>query len=219
MRLPGLIVAAPASGAGKTTIMLALLVALKRRGVKVGAAKSGPDYLDPAFHKRALGAPSVNLDSWAMAPAQIDELALQALGPADLLVVESAMGLFDGVAATSGRTGAAADLAARLGLPVLLVLDVSGQSQSAAAVAQGFAHHRPGVRIGGVVLNRVASQRHRDSVARAMAEVGTPVLGAFARDSAIGLPERHLGLVQAMEQADLDRRLDHLGTWPSAASI
>ena len=211
MRLPGLIVAAPASGAGKTTIMLALLVALKRRGVKLGAAKSGPDYLDPAFHKRALGAPSVNLDSWAMAPAQIDELARQALGPADLLVVESAMGLFDGVAATSGRTGAAADLAARLGLPVLLVLDVSGQSQSAAAVAQGFAHHRPGVRIGGVVLNRVASQRHRDSVARAMAEVGTPVLGALARDSAIVLPERHLGLVQAMEQADLDRRLDHLG--------
>ena len=95
------------------------------------------------------------------------------------------MGLFDGAAGAPGRTGAGADLAARLGLPVLLVLDVSGQSQSAAAVAQGFARHRSSVRIGGVVLNRVASQRHRDGVASAMADIGTPVLGAFARDPAI----------------------------------
>ena len=190
---------------------LALLVALKRRGVRVAAAKSGPDYIDPAFHRRALGAPSVNLDSWAMAPAYIDELALRALESADLLVVESAMGLFDGVAGAPGRTGASADLAARLGLPVLLVLDVSGQSQSAAAVAQGFARHRPGVRVGGVVLNKVASQRHRDGVVSAMGDAGMPVLGALPRDPAVALPERHLGLVQAVEQVDVDRRLDHLG--------
>jgi cobyrinic acid a,c-diamide synthase len=125
-------------------------------------------------------------------------------------VVESAMGLFDGVEGGAGRTGAAADLAARYGLPVLLVLDVSGQSQSAAAVARGFATHDPAVRIGGIVLNRVASDRHGDGVARALAPLGLPVLGGFPRDAAIALPERHLGLVQAVEQAGVSDLIDRL---------
>jgi cobyrinic acid a,c-diamide synthase len=207
----GLIIAAPRSGGGKTTVTLGLLTALRRRGLHVASAKSGPDYIDPAFHSAATGAPSVNLDSWAMAPAMIDDLAWRAAQDADVLVVESSMGLFDGVAGAPGRTGAGADLAERLGLPVLLVLDVSGQFQTAAATARGFFGFRPGVAIGGVVLNRLASPRHRDGVVAALAEANIPVLGEVARDETLTLPERHLGLVQASEQADLQARLARLG--------
>jgi len=211
MSARGLIVAAPRSGGGKTTVTLGLLTALRRRGMRVASAKSGPDYIDPAFHAAATGAPSVNLDSWAMAPALIDDLAWQAAQDADILVVESSMGLFDGVAGGPGRTGAGADLAERLGLPVLLVLDVSGQFQTAAATARGFFGFRPGVEIGGVVLNRLASPRHRDGVVAALAQSNIPVLGQVERDDALILPERHLGLVQASEQADLQGRLARLG--------
>ncbi len=199
----GWLVAAPRSGSGKTTVTLALVAALRARGVAVRTAKSGPDYIDPAFHAAASGRPGTNLDSWAMPPELIDGLA-QGEG---LLVVESAMGLFDGVAAPRGRTGASADLAERLGLPVLLVLDVSGQSQTAAAVAHGLNTFRPGVRVGGVILNRVGSARHRQGIEAALAEIGLPVLGAIPRDPAIGLPERHLGLVQAQEHPALDAHL------------
>jgi cobyrinic acid a,c-diamide synthase len=211
MKARGLIVAAPRSGGGKTTVTLGLLTALRRRGLKVASAKSGPDYIDPAFHAAATGAPSVNLDSWAMPPALIDDLAWRAAQGADVLVVESSMGLFDGVPGDPGRTGAGADLAERLGLPVLLVLDVSGQFQTAAATARGFFGFRPGVEIGGVVLNRLASPRHRDGVIAALAAANIPVLGEVARDQTLTLPERHLGLVQASEQADLQDRLARLG--------
>ena len=122
MTARGLIVAAPRSGSGKTTVTLGLLAALKRRGVAVCAAKAGPDYIDAAFHAAATGAPSVNLDSWAMAPALLDALAREASQTAEILVIEGVMGLFDGVAGPPGRSGATADLAARFHLPVLLVL-------------------------------------------------------------------------------------------------
>ena len=211
MSARGLIIAAPRSGGGKTTVTLGLLTALRRRGLRVASAKSGPDYIDPAFHAAATGIASVNLDSWAMAPALIDDLAGRAAQDADVLVIESSMGLFDGVAGPSGRTGAGADLAERLGLPVLLVLDVSGQFQTAAATARGFFGFRPGVEIGGVVLNRLASPRHRDGVVAALAKANIPVLGELARDETLILPERHLGLVQASEQADLQGRLARLG--------
>ncbi len=207
----GLIVAAPRSGGGKTTVTLGLLTALRRRGLKVASAKSGPDYIDPAFHAAATAKPSVNLDSWAMAPALVDDLAWRAAQACDVLVVESSMGLFDGVSGAPGRTGAGADLAERLGLPVLLVLDVSGQFQTAAATARGFFGFRPGVEIGGVVLNRLASPRHRDGVVAALVQANIPVLGEIARDETLTLPERHLGLVQASEQADLQVRLARLG--------
>ncbi len=206
----GLIIGAPRSGSGKTTVTLAILAALRRRGVKVRAAKSGPDYIDPAFHAAATGWPSFNLDSWAMTPNHLAGVADMASKDAELLIVESSMGLFDGVSGPSGRTGAGADLAGTLGLPVLLVMDISGQSQTAAAIARGFATHDPRVRIGGVVFNQVASERHRAGAAQAMAAIGIPVLGAVFRDKAIMLPERHLGLVQASEQADLDARLERL---------
>ena len=235
MAARALIIGAPRSGSGKTTLTLALLAALRRRGLRVRAAKSGPDYIDPAFHAAASGAPCPNLDSWAMAPAQLDCIAADVAMDADVVLIESAMGLFDGVAAAPGRSGAAADLAARYRLPVLLVLDVSGQSQTAAAVARGFMLHDPAVRIAGVVLNRVGSDRHRDSIARAMAALGLPLLGSVPRDSAIALPERHLGLVQAGEHdgladllgrladlaertLDLDGILAHAATWQSEPS-
>ena len=206
----GIIVGAPRSGSGKTTLTMALIAALRRRGHPVRAAKSGPDYIDPAFHAAASGAPVPNLDSWAMPPPLLAHLAAGAAQGAALLVVESAMGLFDGVAAPPGRSGAAADLAAGLRLPVLLLLDVSGQSQTAAAVARGFMLHDPEVRIAGVVLNRVGSDRHRTGVTAAIEAVGLPVLGAMPRDPALALPERHLGLVQAGEHADLQALLARL---------
>lgn len=210
MSAPGLIVAAPRSGAGKTTVTLALLAALKRRGLKVQGAKVGPDYIDPRFHEAATGRQSFNLDSWAMPPSLIDALLREGGASADLLVIEGVMGLFDGIPSAPLRSGATADLAARLGLPVLLVIDVSGQSQSAAAVVRGFAAHDAQVRIGGVVLNRVGSERHRMFVAEAIAGLGMPLLGALPRDAGLALPERHLGLVQANEHGDLSARLEHL---------
>ena len=206
----GWLVAAARSGAGKTTATLAIVAALRRRGVAVATGKSGPDYIDPMFHAAAAGAPGVNLDSWAMPPALLDTLAARAARGAAMLVVESAMGLFDGIAAAPGRSGAAADLAERLGLPVLLVLDVSGQSQTAAAIARGMHTHRPGVTVGGVMLNRVGSERHRLAITSAIQDIGLPVLGALPRDAGIALPERHLGLVQAAEHPDLAALLGRL---------
>jgi cobyrinic acid a,c-diamide synthase len=209
----GFIIGAPRSGSGKTTVTLGLIAALRRRGVAVRTAKSGPDYIDPAFHAAASGLPGVNLDSWAMPPGLLDALA-----PADgdVLVIESAMGLFDGVAAPPGRSGSAADLAARFGLPVLLVLDVSGQAQTAAAVARGFVLHDPAVAIAGVILNQVASERHRRMAADAIAATGLPVLGAIPRDASLTLPERHLGLVQAGEHPALAAHLDRLADLAAA---
>jgi cobyrinic acid a,c-diamide synthase len=204
-----LIVSAPRSGAGKTTVTLGLLAALRRRGT-VRAAKAGPDYIDPAFHAAATGAPSLNLDSWAMPPALLDALLAQAGRDAEMLVIEGAMGLFDGVASEAGRSGAAADLAARFGIPALLVLDVTGQSQSAAAVVAGFAGFDPAVRLAGVILNRVGSERHRGLVADAIARLRVPLLGAIPRDETLALAERHLGLVQAREHGDLAQRLERL---------
>src|SRR5712671_7994491 len=210
MTARGLIVAASRSGAGKTTVTLGLRAALKRRGIAIRAAKAGPDYIDPAFHAAASGAASINLDSWAMPPELLDALTGEAAQTAELVIIEGAMGLFDGVAGAPGRTGSTADLATQLGLPVLLVLDVSGQSQTAAAVVRGLAGHDPAVRIAGVVLNRVGSERHRALVTNAIDAVGIPVLGAVPRDGALAMPERHLGLVQAQEHGDLAARLDGL---------
>ncbi len=203
----GLLIAAPRSGSGKTTVTLALLAALRRGGRVVRAIKSGPDYIDPAFHAAATGRPGLNLDSWAMPPALLDHLAALAGEGAEIVIGEGAMGLFDGVAVEKGRTGAGADVAARLGLPVLLVLDVSGQSQTAAAVLRGVVGHDPAVRIAGVVLNKLGSERHERMIREAVAPLGVPVLGTVPRAADIVLPERHLGLVQAGETDDLPARL------------
>ena len=210
MTAPGLLIAAPRSGAGKTTVTLGLLAALRSRGLVVQAAKVGPDYIDPAFHAAATGRQSFNLDSWAMPPSLIDALLREGAAQADLLVIEGAMGLFDGIPGAPRRSGATADLAARFGLPVLLVVDVAGQSQSAAALVRGFASHDREVMIGGIVLNRVGSERHRKLVGDAIAALDIPILGSISRDAALALPERHLGLVQAGEHGDLAARLERL---------
>jgi cobyrinic acid a,c-diamide synthase len=210
MSAQGLIVSAPRSGAGKTIVTLALLAALRRRRIAVRAAKAGPDYIDPGFHAAATGHACVNLDTWAMPPALLGRLMDEAAHGADFLLVEGAMGLFDGVPGPAGRTGAAADLAARFALPVLLVLDVSGQSQTAAALVRGLTAHDPAVHVAGVVLNRVGSERHRLLVSDAIAALGVPVLGALPRDANLALPERHLGLVQANEHRDLPTWIERL---------
>jgi cobyrinic acid a,c-diamide synthase len=165
--------------------------------------KSGPDYIDPAFHTAATGRASVNIDSWAMGRDTIERLVARGRD-ADLVLAEGSMGLFDGVAIPGAAgTGASADIAEMMGWPVLLVLDPSGQAQTAAAVAAGLRDFRLGVRLAGVVLNRVASPRHEDLVRRAMTGAGITVLGALPRHAPIAMPERHLGLVQAEEQARL----------------
>ena len=210
VKTKAILVAAPRSGAGKTTVTLALLAALRRRGLSVRAAKCGPDYIDPAFHHAATCAPCLNLDSWAMGAALLESIVHEAAAGADLLIVESAMGLFDGAGGAAMGEGAAAELAIRFQLPVLLVLDVAGQAQSAAAMVHGFASFDPRVQLAGVVLNRVGSDRHHAMIERAIATLGIPVAGAIPRDEAVHLPERHLGLVQALEHDDLAERLDRL---------
>jgi cobyrinic acid a,c-diamide synthase len=215
---PGLIIAAPRSGAGKTTVTLGLLRALRRRSQKVQPFKCGPDYIDAAFHQVAAGRASYNLDSWAMGAGSIEALAATASADADISIAEGVMGLFDGAAARGqSGSGSTADLASLLGWPVVLVLDITGQSETAAAVALGCARYRDDIDIAGVILNRAASARHLALVAPAFERIKLPVFGAILRDSAIALPERHLGLVQAHEIADIDRHLDRLADVIDAA--
>jgi len=204
------ILSAIRSGEGKTILTTGILAALRRRGLAVGAAKSGPDYIDPAFHAAASGRPSFNLDSWAMPGDRLDRLLLRAAEDSDLLLIEGALGLFDGAAGPEGGRGATSDLAARYRLPVLVVIDVSGQSQTVAAVLRGLMLHDDRVKVAGVILNRVGSDRHRMLIETAIEAIGLPVLGALPRSAGMTLPERHLGLVQAGEQDDLAARLEAL---------
>lgn len=207
MSAAGLIIAAPASGSGKTCLTLGLLRLLARRGMAVASAKVGPDYIDPAFHAAASGRPCLNLDPWAMRPATLAHAVATLARDARLIVCEGVMGLFDGATATAGST---ADVAAALGWPVILVVDVHAQAASAAAVVRGFATHRGDVDVAGVIFNRVGSGRHaailRDACAQALPEM--PILGTLPRLDSLGLPERHLGLVQAGEHPDLAAFLD-----------
>jgi cobyrinic acid a,c-diamide synthase len=188
----GLVISASRSGSGKTTFTLGLLAALRRRGLAPAPAKSGPDYIDTTILSRAAGREAINLDAWAMSPARLRALAGAHAASADLLVVEGAMGLFDGSA--DGR-GSTADLAAALGLPVILVLDAERQSQSIAALAHGFITWRPDIMVAGLVVNRAASTRHETMLRTALSALPVPLLGVLPRREALTLPERHLGLV------------------------
>jgi cobyrinic acid a,c-diamide synthase len=213
---PGLLIGAARSSSGKTTLTLGLMRALTRRGLRVAPVKCGPDYIDPAFHAAATGRAGVNLDTWAMDANLIARLATQASASADIVIAEGAMGLFDGAPGGAAGVGASADIAAMLGWPVILVHDVSGQAQTAAAIVRGIAAHDARVKIAGVVLNRVASERHRRLAAQAIEALGIKVFGALPRDEKIILPERHLGLVQAGETQGLDQRLDALADFVEA---
>lgn len=211
----GLVISAPASGVGKTTLTLALARAWRHRGLRVQCFKSGPDYIDPAFHAAATGRASVNVDSWAMDRATIAHLVSRGVD-ADIVLAEGSMGLFDGVAACGvSGTGATADIAEMLGWPVVLVIDPSGQAQTAAAIAAGLRDYRAGVRLAGVVLNRVASPRHEDLVRRALNDAGIAMFGALPRHAEISLPKRHLGLVQAEEQAEIGKLIDEAARFVS----
>jgi len=199
--MSGLIIAAPASGSGKTTITLGLLHALTRRGLPIRSAKSGPDYIDPAFHAAATGTPCLNLDAWAMSPARIRSLAA---GPTPL-IIEGAMGLFDG--APPDNQGSSAHLARILGLPVVLVIDAARMSGSVAALAEGFARHDPQVHVAGVILNNIGSPRHAAMLRRALTPTGLAIFGEVPRSPGLSHPSRHLGLVQAQERGDLAQYL------------
>lgn len=204
MSVPGLMISAPASGTGKTTVMLGLLRVLAQDGLVVQPFKSGPDYIDPAFHRAAAGRASFNLDGWAMHDGLFGAIAAQATG-ADIVLGEGSMGLFDGVAKPGAKGhGSSAETAMAMGWPVVLVVDVSGQAQSAAATALGFARYRPDLPLAGVILNRVASPRHERLARLGMEQAGINVLGVLPRRGDLVLPERHLGLIQAVEHPDLE---------------
>lgn len=208
----GLVIAAPASASGKTTVTLGLLAALRKRGLPVVSAKSGPDYIDPAFHKAATGRPCVTLDPWAAGPEQLRARARRQTG--SHLIVEGAMGLFDGAPEPEhplGR-GSTADLAAALDLPVILVIDASRMGQGVAALTAGLAAFREDVHVAGVILNRIGSERHARLV-RGAVETVLPVLGVLPRRDDLALPSRHLGLVQAGERSDLDAFIARAADW------
>lgn len=194
-----LLLSATSSGAGKTTLTLGILRALKRQGLDIFAAKSGPDYIDPRFHETASGAPSLNLDAWAMPREQLLHLS-----NSQNLVVEGAMGLFDG-AGLEGR-GSAADLANILDLPVVLIVDAAKMAHSVAAIVSGFMTQASGPNIAGIILNRVGSPRHEAMLRHALRQLDVDILGCVPRLPDLVLPERHLGLVQASEH-------DHLEIW------
>ncbi|GIH67855.1 cobyrinate a,c-diamide synthase [Sphaerimonospora thailandensis] len=208
--IPRVVVAAPSSGAGKTTFATGLMAALTGRGLAVSPHKVGPDYIDPGYHAAATGRPGRNLDAFLVGADLVAPLfAYGALG-ADVAVVEGVMGLFDGRGATG--EGSTAHVARLLDAPVLLVVDASAQSSSVAALVHGFATYDRSVRLAGVVLNRVASPRHESILREALASSPVPVLGALPRDPGAGVPSRHLGLVPAQERGPASRAaVDALG--------
>jgi cobyrinic acid a,c-diamide synthase len=208
---PGLIIAAPSSGAGKTTVALGLMRALTRRGLAVQPFKCGPDYIDPAFHTVAARRASHNLDTWGMRRPLIERIVAGESAGANVIVAEGVMGLFDGVA-VPGQTARAstADLAALTGWPVVLVLDVAAQAETAAALALGCARYRDDIAIAGVILNRVAGDAHAAMIAPALDGIGMRCFGALPRRADLALPERHLGLVQAGETMDIEAALDRI---------
>lgn len=208
--MKGLLIAAPSSGSGKTTVTLGLLRALRNLGADIAPAKAGPDYIDPAYHTVASGVPCINLDPWAMRSDLISALAARHTESEKTLIVEGMMGLFDG--ALDGK-GSAADLADHLSLPIVLVVDCARQSHSIAALVSGFRDFRRNIMIAGLILNRVGSARHEMMLRSALKPVGIPILGSLPKSQQLQLPERHLGLVQAGEHRDLENFIE------SAASM
>jgi cobyrinic acid a,c-diamide synthase len=197
--VPRLVVAAPASGSGKTTVATGLMAAFAGAGLAVRAHKVGPDYIDPGYHALAAGRPGRNLDPYLCGPERIVPLFAHGAAGAELAVVEGVMGLFDG-AAGHGELGSTAQVAKILRAPVVLVVDAASQSRSVAALVHGFASWDPAVRIGGVILNKVASDRHEALLRTALDESGVPVLGVLRRAPVVHVPSRHLGLVPAAER-------------------
>lgn len=199
MTVPRLVVAAPSSGSGKTTVATGLMAAFAGRGLTVSPHKVGPDYIDPGYHALATGRTGRNLDAYLCGPERIAPLLAHGAAGADLAVVEGVMGLYDG-ASGQGELASTAHVAKLLRAPVVLVVDASSQSRSVAALVHGFASWDPEVRVAGVVLNKVGSDRHEELLREALDGSGVPVLGALRRVRAVRAPSRHLGLVPVAER-------------------
>ena len=201
MSVPAIVIAAPASGSGKTTVATGLIGALRRIGHTVAPFKVGPDYIDPGYHTLAAARPGRNLDPVLVGERLIGPLYRHGTAGADIAVVEGVMGLFDGRidSAADMARGSTAYVAGLLGAPVVLVVDARGQSQSIAALLHGFSTFDASIRIAGVALNRVGSPRHEEVLRRSCAQSGVTVLGAIPRHVELELPSRHLGLVTAAE--------------------
>jgi cobyrinic acid a,c-diamide synthase len=200
--VPAVVVAAPASGSGKTTVATGLIGALRQAGHTVAPFKVGPDFIDPGYHALAARRPGRNLDPVLVGEQLIGPLFAHGAGGADIAVIEGVMGLFDGrigPVATTPAAGSSAHVAGLLGAPVILVVDARGQSQSIAALLQGFSTFDTATRVAGVILNRVGSARHEEVLRQACEQTGVPVLGAIPRAAELELPSRHLGLVTAVE--------------------
>lgn len=203
-RCPAVLVAAPASGQGKTTVTAALARLHRNQGRRVRVFKCGPDFLDPMIHERASGAPVYQLDLWMVGADESRRLLWEAAGEADLILIEGVMGLFDG-------TPSSADLARHFGVPVLAVIDGTAMAQTFGALALGLARYQPDLPFAGVLANRVGTLRHAQLLEHSLTE-GLRWYGGLSRETAIELPSRHLGLVQASELNDLDARLDAAAT-------
>lgn len=205
------VIAAPQSGSGKTTVTLGIMAALKRRGLKVSPFKVGPDFIDPGYHRLVTGSPSINLDGWICDRGFIGATFSRHAAGADIAVVEGVMGLFDGIDGVS-ESGSTAQIAKELGAPVVLVVDARSQARSAAALVHGFASFDPGLRVAGVILNNVASENHerilREALAASLPELA--VLGCLPRDAALAIPSRHLGLTTAEDNPLSEEFLAHL---------
>lgn len=209
MSTPAVVIAAPTSGSGKTTVATGLMGALRRAGHVVAPFKVGPDFIDPGYHALAAGKPGRNLDPVLVGDDLVGPLYLHGSHDADVAVVEGVMGLFDGRIEAGARVparGSTAHVAGLLGAPVVLVVDARGQSQSIGALLHGFSTFDRSVRMAGVILNRVGSPRHEDVLRQACEHAGVPVLGAIPRADELSVPSRHLGLVTAVEHGQLATR-------------
>jgi cobyrinic acid a,c-diamide synthase len=208
--LPRLLLAAPMSGSGKTTLTAGLIAALRARGLAVAPFKCGPDYIDPGYLALAAGRPCHNLDAWLVPPEQIAGVVARRSGGTDLALIEGVMGLFDGYAGDDD-TGSSAHIARLTQTPVVLILDVRAMARTAAALVAGLRDFDPRLHVAGVILNHTGGPRHTQLVKQAIEQaVGMPVLGALMRDEAIGLPERHLGLVPTAEPGRWQEWIDEM---------
>ncbi len=206
--IPRLVMAAVSSGCGKTTVVTGLLSALRNQGIKVQSYKIGPDYIDPGYHRLASGRPAHNMDTWLMSRETMVNAFIDNAKDADISIIEGVMGLYDG-----GRGGisSTAEIARLLDAPVVLVIDCKSMGASAAAIAMGFREYARDIRIAGVVLNRLGSENHQRMIEEAMAGIGMPVLGAVRRNELLAMPERHLGLLPAEENAREQQAVDAMG--------
>lgn len=207
--MPRLVIAAPHSHAGKTTVTLALLAALARRGLQVAPFKVGPDYIDPQLHRQAAGRPSYNLDTYLVAPERVQDTFMRVAQGADIAIIEGVMGLFDGSSPTT-REGSTAEVATLLQAPIVLVIDASGMAASIGALVRGFRTYDPEVRVAGVILNRLGGEGHYRYLLPALVKEGVEILGYLPKNAELVIPERHLGLLPTSEEDRVTPLLERL---------